>query len=1319
MNFYVALDPNNQRVTQAIADIQRRHSLFKKLCNGRDGGEVLFELLFPNNMPIIGYISNRQRDSQNPRYAKMAIRVNAAGRDWPFPEGSTFIAMGSWPTDKPSPLFLINGFIETGDLPPRSFEREVTAFAVHDSLKFTPGQQRIQRVENLLTPQLLADLPPITQETENQLADWTEFLQWKERLIRKKARGLRYISREWSEEQLVFSLVAQSAQDLEIDLKALGRNDLVAFQVEQSSDSWAFGLPEREERRLPRLGQAGKLAELESLPKGSELLKDDNLPECPWSEPVFAKLTVSLTEEDANDQANAEATDALRDRILSRIPESGFLSISTAGDMSLIKRHRHALRQLQEQGGYAAYLTDYLFEAAQVSVPQRLEPVAQWANNKLNPTQKEAVVKILSAPELCLVQGPPGTGKTTVIAEAIVQLARRGQRVLLASQAHTAVDNALDRLGHDGSLRVVRLARNENKITEDGAGFAGQASLHRYYKALASQTEDRLAVWKRGEEDLNLLKSWHERAEFVLFDEKELSTKRGQLEAELASARSQTRQEQLAYDTACKVLDEDKAKRQRLQSVQALMHGEAETLHGDLRDVEPHARTLVESLASCESAGLLVKFSMDDWLADAGSRGGILAHMLTAWRSFSGVREAIAADIRRLREAADAPIQDAGTRLRIESLRDEIAALQDQMVHDGTLVGDWQAKKKQLKELEQAGVGLEHSRYYGLFRQATKWCATIENATFLADELASSLIELERMQPVIEKAIDTLKQFLQAELSQPVPEVSSDALVRRAETQESSAQSNLDKLDEQRMQHEQKVTALLQDKAITQGNRLPLEPAATLQQRIETVSQVIKALERRQHSQQNERQTWGPLLEEWTRDLNRNNAATEDWHHLGAEFLASCNVVAISCNENERTLDDSGLTSFDVAIIDEVSKATPLELLMPLMRARRAVLVGDHRQLPPLFQEGDEARSFMDEVEENEEANTEGNETGNLAETETLLTRDNLRRFEKMVTSSLFKSHFEKAGDAIRARLSVQFRMHPQIMAMVNHFYEGQLECGLLRPDDDPDPKLRRVHGLTLQSVDGGSPLLTPVDHALWVDTTYNLNNQIHREDMDGNQPRRTNLLEAELIAETLEQIEHQSAAQGYSRSNKCKVGVVSFYANQCREIRAAIRRRRPKASSGYFDCLDVEVNTVIRYQGKEKSIVLVSMVRHDGYDPLRSGNQPRRRSSKANVARFEFINVAFSRAQELLIVFGAKSMYASYQVDLPRMDSAGSVKRAVYKDILDQLERDARLVPARQLMSPDMLPQQPHRQRGRFNAPPNRTTRPKGGNYGSRGGRA
>jgi len=223
-------------------------------------------------------------------------------------------------------------------------------------------------------------------------------------------------------------------------------------------------------------------------------------------------------------------------------------------------------------------------------------------------------------------------------------------------------------------------------VTEDGAAFAGQASLQRYYKALAGQTEDRLAVWKRGEKDLRLLQVWHDRAAFVLRDEKELSARGRQLEADLALARSQTRQAQQDYDDACTVLDEDKAKRQRLQSVQALLHGEAETLHGDLRDVELPARDLVQGLASCEVAGLLVKFSMDDWLAHASSRGAMLGHMLAVWRRFTSVREAIAADIRRLRDAADSPIQDASTRLRIEALRNEVKALEERMEKDDAFV---------------------------------------------------------------------------------------------------------------------------------------------------------------------------------------------------------------------------------------------------------------------------------------------------------------------------------------------------------------------------------------------------------------------------------------------------------------------------------------------------------------------------------------------------------------------------------------------------------------------------------------------------------
>lgn len=1306
MNLYVTLDANSQdRISRTIKDIQRRHQAFKKMCDGRDAAQVLLELLFPNNMPFAGYVSNRQREKQNPRYAQMAIRPRTQVRDgWPFPEQCAFIATGSWNTEHPA-FFAIGNFIEAADLPARPFEREVAAFAVHDSQTPAPGTQRIQRTNNLLTPQLLADLPPVSLEAGRQLGEWNDFLGWKQRLVQQKASGLRYVGREWREDQIAFFLIGESEDALRKDQRALGKADLIAVDSGYSKNPWVFALPEREERRrLTKLGQAGRLTAPGQLPTGKALPRHD---ECPWPSPVRAELLVALSEDDVNDLANVDDQEALRQRILDRVPESGFLSISMAGDLSLVKRHQQSLRQLQEQGGYAPYLISYLFESAQVSVPERLEPVTEWHRGDLNAAQKEAVVKILSAPDLCLVQGPPGTGKTTVIAEAIIQLARRGQRVLLASQAHTAVDNALDRLGHDGALRVVRLARFQDKVSEDGQPFAGDAALQRYYNALAGQTENRLSAWQRTEQDLRMLQAWKERAAFVLHDERELNARREALEDDLSMAQRQASHAQQEYEAACLARDQDNARRQRLQSIDALLNGEVSGLPGGLQEVSMHAQRLAEQLVGCAEHGLAMAFTLDDWRSLASSQGDILGSLLSAWRRFLNERQAIEADVRRLRETQSGALLDADTRLRIEALKRDTEDLAEKMAIDDAYLEPWRAKRTELKALEQSGTGLNRQRYQG-FRHADDWCAPIKDASGLADTISASLTALRQAQPDIEHALAAMQQQVQSQLSTPAPDMPSDRAVKEAQSRTRGVTQALADLQAQQQQHARIAAGLLEDEAVAQGNRLPPATEDTLSQRVEAATQVIAALERRESAERQDRQEWAPLLDDWVRDLRRPRAAQGDWQHNSAEFLASCNVVAITCNENERTLDDAGQTSFDVAIIDEVSKATPLELLMPLMRARRAVLVGDHRQLPPLFQEGDEARSIQDELEESEALNveTEG------APVQPLLTRANLRRFEKMVTASLFKSHFEAADDAIRSRLNEQFRMHPQIMGMVNHFYEGQLSCGI----EDPDRK--RAHGLTLANVEGGSALLTPDDHVLWVDTTYNLQSRIHREDMNGNQPLRTNRLEAELIAETLEQIDRQSAAQGYSPSHKRKVGVVSFYANQCREIRSAIRRRLPADSKGRYRCLDVEVNTVIRYQGKEKPIILVSLVRHDGHDPRRAGNAQRRRSSKANVARFEFINVAFSRAQELLIVYGARSMYESYEVELPHMDKTGTERRAVYKDILSQLERDARLVPARLLMTEKNAtdpqapprPHGPHQRRANFNAARGNTRSERGG---------
>ena len=44
---------------------------------------------------------------------------------------------------------------------------------------------------------------------------------------------------------------------------------------------------------------------------------------------------------------------------------------------------------------------------------------------------------------------------------------------------------------------------------------------------------------------------------------------------------------------------------------------------------------------------------------------------------------------------------------------------------------------------------------------------------------------------------------------------------------------------------------------------------------------------------------------------------------------------------------------FDTVIMDEASKATPPELLMPLCFGRKSIIIGDHRQLPPMLYDKD------------------------------------------------------------------------------------------------------------------------------------------------------------------------------------------------------------------------------------------------------------------------------------------------------------------------------------------------------------------------------
>lgn len=1262
-NLYVWVDDRNRdRLARTVWELARRHPQFREFLTEGDGIQDVLNLVFPHGMPMEYHAANLSIENRPDENLNLALRpVISPEQPWPFPRGCSLAARGFWPTRVASPVFMIQDLYEVADAPGHTYERSLPVVVYQDN----PQPPRIQRINNALTRELAHELPPISITTREKLTDWSDFLKWKRKLVSEKTRGLRFIQREWQDDRVVFKVIGESEEYLRDVHRSLSRQDVMAFDLNVSVDAWTFRIDDRDTaKKAPRGFELGQPEAMTKLGPHADKIKD-----CEWPTPFFAEVAVGLSEDDQNQMTVAEDVPATQRMLLSRIPEQGFLSVSAAGDLALIRRHEMAIKRLQDQGGYAPYLSSYLFDVKQAKNPTTTEKVSQWFRDDLNPFQKEAVEKIITAPDLCLIQGPPGTGKTTVIAEAIMQLARRGERVLLASQAHTAVDNALDRLGKHPDLRVIRLARDLDKVSGEGKSFVQQAALSRYYSSLAEHSEERfLRPWRESSERLNQLQSWLDRAEYVRRDIGDAEQGIVRFEQDRARAKlERDRAWQRLQEQAQKNQDVKQRRNRLLAFKEFLVAGDGDIPEGWPLP-EPQSSELAAALFRLSAARSKLPVSSADWEAVPQQRPLMLAGLLRFWNKLSARLKDLENDVARLHAAGARPLQSPDVAIRLAQLEAEEKALAVRVDDDESLVPAWRAKRQEIKQVRSNSAGGLSPELYGdLFVDADRWSASIDNAEQAGNDLADRITSLNGGGEAIQAALKRLMAEADKLLVICVaPEVDESEWRQREQDLEQHS------LKEPRVHqalaacHARGVELLdaLSSSGAHQDQQSDV--GVLLAQQIALREREAGALREQIGGQQAVQKVWGPLLQDWVTDLRRPGSYQADWEHFKEIYVPQCNVVAITCNEREQTLEESGQVSFDVAIIDEVSKATPLEMLLPLMRARRSILVGDHRQLPPLFQEGTDAQTFSDVVDEAEEDEQESRSS---------LTRQNLHRFEKMVTASLFKSHFEAADDAIRARLEVQFRMHPQIMAMINHFYEQRLVCGLTNPD------VQRAHHLTLVDKNN-QPVVTTADHVLWVDTSRNLDDEIHKEDVDSNgKPARSNRLEADLIAHTLVQLDKQCALTGYSPQKRRNVGVVSFYARQCRLIREAIRAVKP---SGRFDCLDVEVNTVIRYQGKEKPIILVSLVRNDGVDSKSSGGTARRRSSRANVARYEFINVAFSRAQELLIVFGARSMYESYEVTLPYMDREGSSTRMVYKDILNQLDRDARLIPASRLMRKD-----------------------------------
>jgi len=87
-----------------------------------------------------------------------------------------------------------------------------------------------------------------------------------------------------------------------------------------------------------------------------------------------------------------------------------------------------------------------------------------FRNQNLNESQQQAIAAITQNEPITIIHGPPGTGKTTTLIEAIVQLIRTGEKILVSAPSNTAVDNIAKGLIQQG-VKLLRVG-NTSKVDE-------------------------------------------------------------------------------------------------------------------------------------------------------------------------------------------------------------------------------------------------------------------------------------------------------------------------------------------------------------------------------------------------------------------------------------------------------------------------------------------------------------------------------------------------------------------------------------------------------------------------------------------------------------------------------------------------------------------------------------------------------------------------------------------------------------------------------------------------------------------------------------
>lgn len=287
---------------------------------------------------------------------------------------------------------------------------------------------------------------------------------------------------------------------------------------------------------------------------------------------------------------------------------------------------------------------------------------------------------------------------------------------------------------------------------------------------------------------------------------------------------------------------------------------------------------------------------------------------------------------------------------------------------------------------------------------------------------------------------------------------------------------------------------------------------------------------------------------------------------------------------------------FDYCIVDEASQITLPVCLGPIRMARTFILVGDHYQLPPLVQ------------------NKEAQEGG--------------------LDVSLFKLLSDGHPSSV-VNLEHQYRMCEDIMSLSNNLiYDGRLKCGTpaVAQSEITIPNMAALtkHHYSPANLSsfqahfcpgpgiGGCwirDLLDPSVKVAFVNTDPLL--PLSREIARGS--RITNPIEASITTQLVLSL----LAVGVDATN---IGVITLYRSQLALLKQNLRHGSSGSSCGNQDTTGaVEMHTADKFQGRDKDVVVLSLVRSN--DIYNVGDL---------LKDWRRVNVALTRARTKLLIIGS-----------------------------------------------------------------------------------